>query len=332
MKWFGAITIVLSVAAGPLSFGVLNPASAESPMQLTVGENAISISAGRQVLLHYRYRNVPFKPYVRQLFSPGGVNVLLDAPADHLHHHGLMLAVTVDGVNFWTEHQSAGHQAHRSLAHTSVDDYEEMPRASFTQHIDWLNLHPQRLLLKETRRIEICRVKDLEVTLLTWQSRFELPPGKKSATVTGAHYHGLGMRFLKSMDAVGQFRNADQKIGEIVRGDERLVQSTWCAYSANTNGRTITVAMFDHPGNPRRPATWFTMAKPFAYLSATLNLHREPLKVTADNPLVLTYAVALWDSHVEADRINRLYQGWRSRPAFVTARVNTKRRNESGNY
>ena len=101
---------------------------------------------------------------------------------------------------------------------------------------------------------------------------------------------------------------------------------------AGTTAAALTVAMFDHPGNPRRPATWFTMAKPFAYLSATLNLHREPLKVTADNPLVLTYAVALWDSHVEADRINRLYQGWRSQPAFVTARVNTKRRNESGNY
>ena len=47
-----------------------------------------------------------------------------------------------------------------------------------------------------------------------------------------------------------------------------------------------------------------------AYLSATMKLHKEPLKVSSDKPLVLRYAVALWDGRVEADQIEQLYRRW----------------------
>jgi hypothetical protein len=54
------------------------------------------------------------------------------------------------------------------------------------------------------------------------------------------------------------------------------------------------------------------MYDPFAYMSATLNLHREPLEVTQSQPLVLTYGVALWDGHVSKDEIEKAYQHWLS--------------------
>ena len=41
-----------------------------------------------------------FKPYVRELYSLNGVNLLRDAPADHLHHHGLMYTIRVNDLNF----------------------------------------------------------------------------------------------------------------------------------------------------------------------------------------------------------------------------------------
>jgi hypothetical protein len=52
------------------------------------------------------------------------------------------------------------------------------------------------------------------------------------------------------------------------------------------------------------------MTKPFAYLSATMNLHREPLAIASDEPLELHYAVALWDGQVENSQIDRLYRRW----------------------
>jgi hypothetical protein len=105
----------------------------------------------------------------------------------------------------------------------------------------------------------------------------------------------------------GEFFNADGKEGTIFRGEERLVQSNWCAYTAAVDGRPVTVAMLGHPDNPRHPTTWFTMAKPFAYLSGTLNLHQEPLVIDDAKSLVLRYAVVAWDGKVAKDRVDQVY-------------------------
>ena len=116
------------------------------------------------------------------------------------------------------------------------------------------------------------------------------------------------------MDNDGEFRNADGKAGKVYRGDEQLVWSRWCAYTAKAEGKEVTVAMFDHPSNERHPATWFTMSKPFAYVSATLNLHEEPLKVASGESLVLRYAVAIWDGRTETEKIENAYKGWTALP------------------
>ena len=154
------------------------------------------------------------------------------------------------------------------------------------------------------------RAADFGATLVEWRCRLQPPPGKDSIVLTGHHYHGLGMRFLPSMDTGGRFFNADDKIGEIVRGDERLTPAKWCAFTAKADGKPVTVAIFDHPQNPRYPARMFTMSKPFAYLSATRNEWKEPLVVKADKPLELRYAVALWDGEVDKATVEKLYQRW----------------------
>jgi len=285
-------------------------ASAENPMRIVTEEDIISVYAGDAVVLRYCYQNVPFKPYVQQLLTPVGLNVLRDAPADHLHHHALMFAVAVDGVNFWEEQQAPGRQEHRTFAGMVVDRCVGGTFGSFAERINWVGPHGKGLLLQEIRGIEVCRLAEPAVTLLTWTSRFEVPAGydaKESVTLTGSPYFGLGMRFLQSMDTGGQFRNAEGKTGVQETNDK---QATWCAYSAIADGKPVTIAMFDSPINERHPATWFTMDNPFAYLSATLNLHKEPLKIVSGKPLWVRYGVALWDGQVQPEQIDKLYNRW----------------------
>jgi len=308
MENLKSITIILLLAV--VFLAISDTTFAENPMRITTEENIISVHAGDSVLLRYHYRDVPFKPCVQQLFSPRGVNVLRDAPADHLHHHALMFAIAVDSVNFWEEQQAPGRQVHRCFTDTKIDKRVDVPLAGFTEQLDWVSPRSQELLLKEHRTIEVCQPNDFKNTLLSWQSSFDVPSGKESVTLTGSHYFGLGMRFLKSMDVGGQFRNAEGKSGDVVRGDERLVQARWCAYTAGANGKPVMVAMFGHPDNLRHPTQWFTMTRPFAYLSATLNLHKEPLIVTSDKPLILRYAVAVWDNRVENEQIEQVYNWW----------------------
>ena len=300
------IIVILTLAAGFAP----DAASAEDPLRVVIEADAASVCEGQRVLARYRYDNVPFKPCVQQLLSPQGVNVLRDSPADHQHHHALMFAVAVDGVNFWEEQKEPGRQLHRCFSDVKIGGSNDEAHAGFTEQLDWIDPRSKELLLKEDRTIEIRRLSGADVTLLGWQSSLAVPPGKDSVVLTGSHYFGLGMRLVESMDVNGQFRNAEGKTGEVVRGDERLAPAAWCAYTAQADGRPVTVAMFGHPDNVRGPTSWFTMTKPFAYLSATMNLHKEPLKVTSDRPLVLRYAVALWDGPIQDDQISQIYQAW----------------------
>ena len=287
-------------------------ATAES-MRVVTEQNDLSIYVKDSPVLRYRFDDVQFKPYVREFFSPNGVNVLRDSPLDHLHHHALMFAIAVDGVNFWEENKEPGRELHRAFTNTWGAGEAGMARAGFNAGLEWIKPDTQAVLVEEQRTVEVVRAEDIAASLLTWTSRFTLPPGKTSATFTGAHYHGLGMRFLKSMDGAGTFSNADGADGAVFRGTERLTASAWCAYRAEADGQPVTVAMFGHPDNVRHPVTWFTMAEPFAYMSATLNSQKEPLTITS--PLMLRYGVALWDGHVNDDQIKRLYERWVALPA-----------------
>jgi hypothetical protein len=280
--------------------------ASDQSLQLTTDANSVWILAGKSPILQYRYDGVPFKPYMRELYTPSGVNFLLDAPSDHLHHHALMYAVAVDGVNFWEETPGSGYQVHDKLDNVRVYSRDGAAYAEFGEKVRWMPSRDRPCLLMENRQIQTCRVPSVNATVVTWRSGFWPPKGTEQVTLSGSHYFGLGLRFVRSMDG-SEFFNADGKEGTVFRGEERLVQSNWCAYTAAVDGKPVTVAMFGHPANPR-PTTWFTMAKPFAYISATLNLHAEPLVVPAGKAFGVQYAVAAWDGKVGPEQIDSVYR------------------------
>jgi len=289
---------------------VVQAAPEEQALRVAVDADSVSVRAGDDVLLQYRYGDVTFKPYVKELFTPSGLNVLLDSPADHVHHHALMFAVGVDGVTYWEEHSGAGKQVHQGFSDVAVTDADGLSWGRFAESLQWVSPSDNKPVLVERRRVAATRLASSGATLLTWGCELAPAPGKDSVVLTGAHYYGLGLRFIRAMDATGEFRNPDGKPGTVFRGEERLVRSNWCAYTARADGKDVTVAMFGHPDNVRHPTTWFMMAKPFAYLAATLGLHETPLEVVAGKPLSLRYGVALWDGRVESAQIDKLYKRW----------------------
>ena len=304
-----AFLIHSAAVLGLVCLGVCQALGAESHLQISTGDTAVTVKDGEWLVLEYCFDKVPFKPYARQVLSPSGVNVARDQVADHIHHHGLMYAVGAEGVGFWEETQKAGKQVHKSFADVKTAAKDGLASASFTEQLDW-NGPDAKSLLREIRRIDTYRGTDLAASLLTWRTTLSPAEGRAEVKLTGSHYYGLGIRFLACMDKVGEFFTLDGKAnGEVVRGDERLTKAAWCAYAAEADGKPVTLAMFDHPGNARK-VLWFTMATPFAYLSAALNLHREPLAIKAGQPLALCYGVAIWDGKVKAEEIEKLYRRW----------------------
>ena len=263
-------------------------------------DTIILAAAGGQSVLEYQQAAAPFKPYVAQLYTPAGVAVLRDAPADHLHHHALMFALSVEGVSFWEERPASGRQMPRDLKRN---------RNQLTQILDW-KTPDDRVVLHEERTIKIHEALARSVTLLTWRSRLLAPGDREAVKLTGSHYYGLGARFVVAMDKDGVFCNSAGATGEVVRGTERLTNAAWCAYTAAVDGKPVTFALFDHPANLRHPPRMFTMTAPFAYVAATLNLWKEPHTLEAARPLDLRYGVAVWDGKIELAAIEALSQKW----------------------
>jgi hypothetical protein len=219
-----------------------------------------------------------------------------------------MFAVGVDGVDFWSENPACGRQVPRRQTETHSSGSSSSAQAAFSQLLDWTSPGGVKLL-DEQRTITVHAGPEIPATLVTWRSCLRAAEGKTSVTLGGSHYFGLGMRFVEAMDKAGRFINSESGEGPIVRGSERLTPARWCAYLSGVDGKPLTVALFDHPQNPRR-VQFFTMMRPFAYLSATLNLWKQPLEVKSAAPLDLCYGIAVWDGQVEAGQIETLYRKW----------------------
>lgn len=259
-------------------------------------------------IFNYHYAGVPFKPYGQEFFTPAGLNLLRDAPHDHLHHHALMFALSANDVDFWSELDTCGKQIHKDFTSMETDPVAGVPCAGFTEQLEWVNAAGTDVIVKEDRTIRVLDMPETNASVVFWRTVLTAP-GNAPVKLTGAHYFGLGMRFLESMDGRGKFINASNAEGEIVRGEERNFEAPWCAFVSEADGKPATAAMFGYPGNPR-PVTWFTMPVPFSYLSATLNLHKEPMTLEPGKPLVLNYAVALWDGVQDAKAMGSLYGKW----------------------
>lgn len=252
-----------------------------------------------QMLGVYQSSPNPLKPYLKQLSTPGGQQVLLDSPVDHVHHHGLMFALSVDDVSYWEEDDGGGRQ---TVVQTQAAD-----PGMLSQTLRWIA--PQGAhALNEQRRIQMSQTTD--ATWLTWHSTLTVPETLDSVRLGGGHYYGLGMRFIREFDPVATFRFAGSAEGEPVRGTEKLTRANWVACVGKVDEGWVTAAMFSSPQNPRPPAWWFTMDKPFAYQSATLNLWKQPLTLERNHALQLTYGVALMDGDIPAEQIESLYLQW----------------------
>ena len=267
--------------------------SSEKPLKLVLSSNDKPVA-------EYRFAGVPFKPYIQTLRTPEGRNVLRDAPWDHLHHHALMFAVSANGCDFWGEFDdNRGTQATVQLK-----PEPGVKTDSLETEIDW-NLPGTKNVLKETRKIKV-RQTD-KVTLLDWETTLT---SNENIDLGGDHYYGLGIRFDESMDRNGRFfNNTGKHDGEIVRGDERLKPCQWSAYTSKLDGKPVTVAIFDNPANPI-PMIAFTMGDhghSFAYISATLNLHREPKVLKPGQPLTFRYCVAVWEGEISQETVEEAF-------------------------
>jgi hypothetical protein len=319
-QFVGSLAVLPGILG--LSCAHRSPSGAEPVHAIVPGESfAGAVDAGRgEGVLSFRGRTVfayafgagQYKPYVRELYTLRGENVLRDAPADHLHHHGLMYAVRVNGVNFWEERPPAGRQVSAAppvltLGATSAG----LPEAVLVHDILWQpsgNDDPGAALLRERREIRLTVNAGSEEVALEWRAAFAGGPAADRLVLHGPDYHGLGLRLPAEFDHVAEFRNSARlSYSEAQTFDVR--PAAWTAAAGRMAGKEVQVVLASHPGNPGRQS-FFSMRNAFAYLAATPEPSREPLSFPREARFEFRYLLLVQSAHQNSEYLDRRFAPW----------------------
>ena len=276
----------------------------------------LEISRGQQKLLVYAFARDQFKPYVKEFYTLKGDNVLRDAPADHLHHHGLMFAIRVNGVNFWEERNEPGHEKSvKLLSHSTSKDAQGRAQAAFSQLIHWVMDKDKALadtapaaLLVERRTITLTVDDAQQEVAMRWHADFEVGRGAQKVTLTGSSYNGLGLRLPQAFDHVARHQNSEgAPYSTEQRGD--VTPAKWSAVSHPVEGHDLMIALFGSPAN-KGETRFFTMLNDFAYLAGTQNLEKAPLAYSAGDKFSLDYLLTVYPEKKSVEFLHQRYQTW----------------------
>jgi hypothetical protein len=256
---------------------------------------------------------------VKALNTLDGYGVLRDSPSDHLHHHALMYGITVNGINFWEETAGCGVE---KVVESPPPILERtpggQPQAQLTQLLYWVapqdaflpNSNAPSLLI-ERRTLLLTVDPGKRETALHWQSAFEVGTRTNVVTLAGANYHGLGMRFLKELDPLAVHLAPEGRL-DLSNGRQDVSPLPWEAVLFDMPARPATIALFGAATNARGDNHYFAMRTPFAYLSATQNLDREPLVYRRGEHFELNFLVTLYPELKATEALAERSREWRS--------------------
>ena len=286
-----------------LAAGAMGTAAAAEALRLepTAAQVEWTVFHGDKKLLVYRSDPRQFKPYVKELCTIRGDNLLRDAPSDHLHHHALMYAIRVNGLNFWEEISGNGVEKPTEAPQAELGvSPAGLPQAIIRQTLHWvapadafLPDSPKWALLIERRTLVLTANESRDEVTLDWKSEFEVGGKTNSVVLAGSSYFGLGARFLEELDPIAAHFNPEGA-PDLTGTRQDVTPHDWCAVAFDRPSAPATFAMFGHPANARGQATFFTMKHPFAYISATQGLDKEPIVYHAGDKFQVEYLVALY--------------------------------------
>jgi hypothetical protein len=273
---------------------------------------------GRTVMV-YTFDPQRFKPFVKALNTLAGYGVLRDSPSDPLHHHAIMYGITVNGINFWEETAGCGVEKVVESPPPVLDRTAGgLPQARLTQLLYWVapqdaflpNSNTPSLLI-EHRTLVLTVDPGKHETALYWQSAFEVGTKTNLVTLSGANYHGLGMRFLKELDPLAVHLAPEGRL-DLSNNRQDVSPHPWEAVIFDMPARPTTIALFGGPTNARADDHYFAMRTPFAYLSATQNLDREPLVYRRGERFELNFLVTLYPDLMTSEALAERSRQWRS--------------------
>ncbi len=253
----------------------VNKPSISPGVTLTQNEESLEISVGDKPVLNY-YTAVQEPPagspeyyrksgFIHPVYSPNGEILSNDFPKDHMHQHGVFLAMvntTFQGekVDFWNQQRETG-----TITHIEVIDTTSGPvYAGFTCRLQHLDLTQDTVAaLDEVWQVNVYHstepfIWDITSTLTC--------SGSDTLFMNEYHYGGMAFRGTEQWFDPAYQANEDSMVNYLGPGQGGFMTSegktrvdgnhsrpTWVDMHGKVDGNMAGVCIMDHPNNYRFP-------------------------------------------------------------------------------
>ena len=217
-------------------------------------EDKVVVSIGNEVFTEYRYANQG-KPILYPVIGPYGIPMTRHYPmkkgvpgesGDHYHHQSIHYNHPVSGIDFWHGRGGARIRNDKIVKAEVVDG-----QALIVSRNSWMQ--GEKRILSDTTEIRAGTAKggrfiDYKVSIHASEREITFQDSKEGSMSIRTH---PALR-LNGKVAKGSAINSGGVKGKAVWGKA----AKWVNYWGPVDGKTVGIAIFDHPDNPRHPTTW----------------------------------------------------------------------------
>jgi len=327
-------TAILSLAPTVITRG---DSAADRSVELKDVDGKIAVTLGGEKFTEYRYKGLP-RPILYPIVGPGGVAMTRNYPmvkdvkgeaADHPHHTSLWYAHgRVNGHDFWAAGKGKGRIVQIGAARITSGK----TRGTIETRSKWVS-PDGKIQCTDERTIAFHAVKggravDFQITIKASNGDMTFGDTKEGTmairTNSAIRLDNDPRRGVTG--AAGKCVNSEGVKGKAVWGK----RARWVDYWAPVGGKTVGVAIFDHPTNPRHPTWWhargygLVAANPFGLH----NFERKPagagdMKIAAGRSVTFRYRFLFHEGDAKEAKIAQRYKDWAKtsvqRPVTATA-------------
>ncbi|HJM57928.1 MAG TPA: DUF6807 family protein [Planctomycetota bacterium] len=282
---------------------------------LTWDESApgsVALRLGDQDLWRLHHDPSQAYSYFHPLALPGTPSLTVDAPADHVHHHGLWFSWKyINGVNYWELAPGSDHPAGRTTWRDVRTELRDDHSARIEMDLHYSSPEGERMLA-ERREVEVSSPAADGGYFLDWTSHFtalaetvkldRTPlPHEPGGQVFGG-YAGLSLRLAQLKE-----RDAASTEGPVAFSDQQRFRGRSSAfdYSGKLGGRTVGVAVLDHEHNLHSPTPWYAIQSGNMSFFSPAVICYTPYKMHRGDGFTLRYRILVHPGRWDARQLQR---------------------------
>src|SRR2546425_7915756 len=223
--------------------------------------DTVRIEIGGELFSEYHFKDVS-RPFLYPIIGPDGLSMTRDWPMkeaegeehDLPHHRSFWYAHgDVNGHDFWSEGANAGKTITDTISEMkSGRDYGVLKTKNKLVAKDGTVVCTDERTLRVFNQKDE-RLFDYEITIHASHGDLTLGDTKEGT---------MAIRLAETMRLKPNKSNTGKPTGHIVNSEGVRDDATWgkrakwVDYYGPVNGKTVGVAIFDHPDNPRYPTWW----------------------------------------------------------------------------